>query len=84
MDRDRPDFDENDSGVPVTTPDRNPDPLGPEHSVPAGLDADAVADDSSPADHARDQRAGSSQDAEGPAVPERESGLNESNPAQGA
>jgi hypothetical protein len=34
MEREEPDFDEQDSGVPVTSPDRDPDPLGPEHSVP--------------------------------------------------
>jgi hypothetical protein len=41
MEREEPDFDQQDSGVPVTPPDRDPDPLGPEHSVPAGGDADA-------------------------------------------
>jgi hypothetical protein len=41
MEREEPDFDEQDSGVPVTPPDRDPDPLGPEHSVPEGGGSDA-------------------------------------------
>ena len=84
MERDRPDFDEQDSGVPVTSPDREPDPLVPAQAPPAGIDAAKVSEDAGPAEHVRDQRAGATGDHEGPAVPGRESGLEESNPAQGA
>jgi hypothetical protein len=90
MERDEPDFDEQDSGVPTTPPDRNPDPLGPEHSAPAGGGGGGGG---GPAEHARDQRAGETgPDADeepdrgtegGPAVPERSGGLEESDPAQG-
>jgi hypothetical protein len=90
MERDEPDFDEQDSGVPVTPPDRNPDPLGPEHSVPEGAGGGSAGGAGGPADPVRDQRAGgrgSDVDAEGeaggPAVPDRSSGLDESNPAEG-
>jgi hypothetical protein len=70
MEREEPDFDEQDSGVPVTPPDRNPDPLGPEHSVPPGAGDDA------------DEEPARSEEG-GPAVPGRESGIDESNPAEG-
>lgn len=92
MERDKPDFDEQDSGVPVTPPDRNPDPLGPEHSVPPGAGGGGAADAGGPAEHVRDQRASELGDPDeeparseegGPAVPGRESGLDESNPAEG-
>lgn len=93
MERDQPDFDEQDSGVPVTSPDRNPDPAGPEHSVPEGAGGGSAEDASGPADHVRDQRAselGDDRDDEptrstegGPAVADREGGLDESNPAEG-
>ena len=93
MERDEPDFDEQDSGVPVTSPDRDPDPPGPEHSVPEGAGGGSAQDAPSPAEHVRDQHAGAlgeDADAEplpstegGPAVPGRESGLSESNPAEG-
>ena len=93
MERNEPDFDEQDSGVPVSPPDRNPDPLGPEHSVPEGAGGGDAQGGGGPADHAREQRASSQgDDADeeplgstegGPAVPERGSGLSESNPAEG-
>jgi hypothetical protein len=86
MERDRPDFDEQDSGVPVTSPDRTPDPLPPEHSVPGTRDATGVGDATGGGEPAPDdadrERSGSLE--EGPAVPGRESGLDESNPAQGS
>ena len=93
MERDEPDFQQEDSGVPVTPPDRNPDPLGPEHSVPEGAGGGRADEAKGPAEHVRDQRA-SEMDAEpedepkpsvqgGPAIPDRESGLDESNPAEG-
>jgi hypothetical protein len=89
-----PTFDEQDSGVPVTPPDRDPDPLGPEHSAPPVAEGDRVPGrGGKPADLVREERAsetGSDPDEEpkrstegGPAVPERSSGLDESNPAQG-
>jgi hypothetical protein len=93
MKRDEPVFEQQDSGVPVTSPDRNPDPPRPEHSVPeraGGGRADAAK---GPAEHVRDQRASETHgepDDEpmrsaqgGPAIPDRESGLDESNPAEG-
>ena len=93
MERDEPDFDEQDSGVPVTPPDRNPDPPGPEHSVPEGAGGGSAQGGGTPADHVREQRAsgqGDDPDEEplgstegGPAVPGRGSGLSESNPAEG-
>jgi hypothetical protein len=94
MERSEPTFDEQDSGVPVTPPDRNPDPLGPEHAAPPSGEGDRDAGQGgSPAEHVRDQRAGAlGEDADeepdrgvegGPAVPERTSGLQESNPAEG-
>jgi hypothetical protein len=93
MERDELDFDEQDSGVPVTPPDRNPDPAGPEHSVPEGAGGGDAAGSGGPADHVRDQHAGGTgddPDAEparstegGPAVPDREGGVDESNPAEG-
>ena len=92
MERNEPDFEQQDSGVPVTPPDRNPDPLGPEHSVPEGAGGGS-ADAGGPAAHVREQRAseiGDDPDEEpkpslagGPAVPGRESGVAESNPAEG-
>jgi hypothetical protein len=91
-----PDFDREDSGAPVTPPDRNPDPLGPEHSAPAETGGETSRDgggNASPAEHVRDQHAGGlGPDADeepdrgtqgGPAVPERSGGFEESNPAQG-
>jgi hypothetical protein len=84
MESERPDFDEQDSGVPVTVPDREPDPLVPRNAPPAGIDAGKVGEGAGPAEHVRDQRAGTAEEHEGPAVPGRESGLEESNPAQGA
>jgi hypothetical protein len=48
MEREEPDFDEQDSGVPVTPPDRDPDPLGPEHSVPEGAGTDAKGGPAAP------------------------------------
>lgn len=91
MERDDPDFDEQDSGVPVTPPDRNPDPLQPEHAAPPAGEGDRSAGEGgSPAAHVREQRAGEAGDDEsarstegGPAVPDRDSGLSDSNPAQG-
>ena len=93
MPSEHPDFDEQDSGVPVTSPGRNPDPLGPEHSVPEGAGGNGAADAPGPAQHVHDQRAseaGEDADEEpsrgtegGPAVPGRGSGLSESNPAEG-
>jgi hypothetical protein len=92
MEREEPDFEQEDSGVPVTPPDRNPDPVGPEHSVPEGAGGGS-AEGESPAEHVRDQRAsetGPDPDEEpkrstagGPAVPGRGSGVSESNPAEG-
>ncbi|HWT25364.1 MAG TPA: hypothetical protein VN213_17810 [Solirubrobacteraceae bacterium] len=89
-----PDFDEQDSGVPVTPPDRNPDPAGPEHSAPPAGEGDREpGSGGSPADLVREERAsetGSDPDEEparstegGPAVPDRSGGLAESDPAQG-
>jgi hypothetical protein len=91
MDRDELDFDEQDSGVPVTPPDRNPDPLGPEHAAPPAGEGDREpGEGGSLAGHVREQRAGEAGDDEparstegGPAVPDRGSGLSESDPAQG-
>ena len=93
MGRDEPDFDEQDSGVPVTTPDRDPDPPAPEHSVPEGAGGGTAQDAPGPAAHVRDQHAGQrGDDADdepagsvegGPAVADRAGGLSESNPAQG-
>ena len=94
MERSEPTFEQQDSGVPVTPPDRNPDPLGPEHSAPPAGEGDrAPGQGGSAAEHVRDQRAGATgEDADekpvrstegGPAVPDRSSGLGESNPAQG-
>jgi hypothetical protein len=92
MERDEPDFEQEDSGVPVTSPDRNPDPLGPEHSVPEGAGG-GRAEGAGAAEYVRDQRAsetGSEPEEEpkrsvegGPAVPGRGSGLSESDPAEG-
>jgi len=84
MESERPDFDEQDSGVPVTVPDREPDPLPPANAPPAGINAGKVGERTGPARHVRDQHARTTEDHEGPAVPGRESGLEESNPAQGA
>lgn len=86
--REQPDFDEQDSGAPVTSPDRNPDPLDPEHSVPSGAGGGSAQDAPGPAEHVRDQHAGDDasppiEDEGGPAVPDRQSGLSESNPAEG-
>jgi hypothetical protein len=93
MERDEPDFEQQDSGVPVTSPDRDPDPLGPEHSVPEGAGGGRAGGGGGAAEHVRDQRAretGRHPDDEpgpgeegGPAVPSRASGLDESNPAEG-
>lgn len=55
MERDELDFDEQDSGPPVTTPDRNPDPLPPEHSVPEGAGGGSAQDAPSLAEHVRDR-----------------------------
>jgi hypothetical protein len=93
MERDRPDFDQEDSGVPVTTPDRNPDPLQPEHdpepgagggSAQGGADpADAVQGDrTNPVDADSDEEPARSVEG-GPAVPGSQSGIQESNPAEG-
>jgi hypothetical protein len=94
-DDDQPKFEQQDSGVPVTPPDRNPDPLQPEHSVPEGAGGrdEGTGGDreaGSPAEHVRDQRAGDPDADEpmpsvegGPATTERKSGLQESNPAEG-
>src|SRR5215216_4726627 len=91
MERDEPDFEQQDSGVPVTPPDRNPDPPGPEHSVPEGAGGGSADDADGPVEHVRDQRASETRGdpdeepkrsvAGGPAIPDRESGLSESNPA---
>jgi len=89
-----PDFDEQDSGVPVTPPDRNPDPLGPEHEAPPSGEGDrAPGEGGGPADLVREERAsetGDDPDDEparstegGPAVPDRAGGLSESDPARG-
>jgi hypothetical protein len=90
MERDEPDFHQQDSGVPVTSPDRDPDPLGPEHSVPEGAGGGSARGAGGPAEHVRDQRAGERTpdddeegEAGGPAVPDRGSGLEQSNPAEG-
>ena len=86
MERDRPDFDQQDSGVPVTSPDRTPDPLPPEHSVPDPPDTSGVGGSSGATEPVRDDADGEGAGSleEGPAVPGRGSGLDESNPAQGA
>ena len=81
-------FPHEDSGVPVTSPDRNPDPPAPEHSAPAGAGGGDARDAPGPAEHVRDQHAGARDEdpegeAGGPAVPDRTSGLEESNPAEG-
>jgi hypothetical protein len=93
MERDEPQFEQEDSGVPVTPPDRDPDPLGPEHSVPGGAGGGSAEGGAGPAEHVRDQRASETGDDPerepapsvegGPAVPGRGSGLSESNPAEG-
>jgi hypothetical protein len=93
MERDKPDFDEQDSGVPVTTPDRNPDPLPPEHAPEPGGGGGSAQGGADPAEAMREQRSGGVEgdpDEEparsvegGPAVPDRAGGLDESNPAQG-
>jgi hypothetical protein len=93
MERDEPDFEQQDSGAPVTPPERDPDPLDPEHSVPEGAGGGSAEGRAGPAEHVRDQRAGAlDDDADeepapsvegGPAVPGRGSGLGESNPAEG-
>ena len=65
MDERRPDFREQDSGVP-TTASPNPDPLQPQHSVPAET-AGAGADGGSLAEHVRDRTGGGDPGAERPA-----------------
>ena len=89
MEREEPDFEREDSGGPVTSPERNPDPIGPEHSVPEGAGGGS-AEGPGPAEHVRDQRASETGGDEpkrstegGPAVPGRGSGIGESNPAEG-
>ena len=87
------DFDQQDTGVPVTPPDRDPDPLGPEHSSEPGAGGGSAQGGADPAAALRQERAGdvgSDDDEEparsvegGPAVPGRGSGLDESNPAEG-
>ncbi len=90
MDDSKPDFDQQDSGVPVTSPERNPDPLAPPHSVEPGVGggsgdgtpADAVRGDSGDTEGAAGDPL--AEEAEGEAaVPKRQSGLSESNPAEG-
>jgi hypothetical protein len=93
MELDDPDFEQQDSGVPVTPPDRNPDPPGPEHSVPEGAGGGSADAAKGPAELVPDQRARQTDgepdddsmpsDQGGPAIPDRESGLDESNPAEG-
>jgi hypothetical protein len=93
METDRPDFDEEDSGVPVTTPDRNPDPLPPEHAPEPGAGGGSAQGGDDPAEAVRADRADpvdADDDEEparsvegGPAVPGGEGGVEQSNPAEG-
>ena len=93
MERPGPDFDEQDSGAPVTWPGRNPDPLGPQHSVEPGTGGGSVQGAGNPAKAVRDESTSEldrdrdeepSRRVEGEkAVPDRQSGLSESNPAEG-
>jgi len=87
-----PDFDEQDSGAPVTSPQRNPDPLDPQHSSEPGAGGGSAQGGDDPADVAGADRAGQAAKGDeepgrgaegGPAVPDREGGLDESNPAEG-
>ncbi len=90
MDDAKPDFDQQDSGVPVTSPDRNPDPIAPPHSVEPGVGggsgdktpADAVRGDSGDTEGAAGDSLAERAEGEA-AVPKRQSGLSESNPAEG-
>ena len=93
MERRELDFDQQDSGAPVTSPDRNPDPLGPQHSPEPGVGDGSARGAGNPADVVRDEstseldadpHAEPSRQVEGEkAVPDRQSGLAESNPAEG-
>ncbi len=91
MDDSKPDFDQQDSGVPVTSPERNPDPLAPPHSVEPGVGgggsggktpAEAVRGDSGDTEGAAGDALAEEVEGEA-AVPKRQSGLSESNPAEG-
>ena len=91
-----PDFDEQDSGVPVT-PAHNPDPLQPQHAPPQA-DLEGGGEGGSPAEHVRERSGGGDDDANRPsdrsegghAAPGTESGagagqsgIEESDPATG-